>query len=291
MKSRINVLTFTPGVLADHLFSKNHSRSKKTSALHSNISLNRIRHTLQSLSLYILLITGLSACSDAYNSGTIQGLRNGTLHVSTFEAKNGKIGAFAVTPLIAQASQTLGMSFSAAESSIKGYAEFTEFRNGGNNTTQISPGPHVFAAANASGTSVSSFESVTYKNTGNSPAVLMLEAHEHDGTAQGFSYIQLDPGDTFVYKHNHHPAVVVVAVIGGVAVTITVVVVVVDLVDIAITDIANALVPGVRCVFVKNNILPNYCSGQRCPAPTTCTAATTKPYNWSGTEPATCGCI
>ena len=124
------------------------------------------------------------------------------------------------------------------------------------------------------------FGDVTIQNVDNERAVILLEAIDEGGKSLGVSYVHLEPGDTYYYKHNVAPLIIlagalgkkaaVAFIVGGVAVGAGA--------AGAEADASLAAVQINACALARPQVARDYCTGS-CTAPgVVCVETAPAPY-------------
>ncbi len=203
-----------------------------------------------------------------------------------FEAEHGKIDAFVLPALIADASRYLGLSYAEVERTFTG--DYSEAQVEDGQTVPISEGWNLLSVKQDTGSAnVNVFDKIEFRNTGSERAVLVLEGIAADGSSLGFSYIRLEPGSTYLYGHNPWCwKCLVTSRTSGAGIH-----------DPVVAVISARWVKRLRgdlttCQVVRPKLAKNFCTGG-CPTAGTCTATTFigyGPFGTLGRQPNTCAC-
>lgn len=200
--------------------------------------------------------------------------------IKKFQQANGRLGQSAMPLLLAQACLFVNKPYRVLERLVqKGFQKMTLKAGAG---APLKQGMHLLHLTEALGSRPVAFDTVTFKNQGKTPAVLILESCDRTLHSQGFCYVQLEPGATFSYRRNHPAVIIAVLAIGS---GILVFVVVPEVID-ALDDLFG------RCGIAFHELLPDACCGQ-CPNGKPCTGNNPVQYGpkfLNLTQPSACGC-
>ena len=206
--------------------------------------------------------------------------RSGARGIKKYRKANGRLGQSAMPLVLAQASLYVKKPYRVLERLVKKGFRNSALRAG--TSAPLKQGMHLLQLTEAQGSRFVAFDTVTFKNQGKTPAVLILESCDRSLRSQGFSYVQLEPGATFSYRRNHPAVVIAVLAIGSGLLVFVVVPEAIDVLD----DLFG------RCGIAFHELLPDTCCGQ-CPNGKPCTGYNFVPYGpkfLNSTQPSACGC-
>lgn len=203
----------------------------------------------------------------------IDAFRNDPGAVAAFEQRHRDITEYALPPFIAAAAKYTGSTYAVVDALIATppQAHMTPGQ------ISVNPGAHHIVAMLPGGQQGRALGPVTFENSSNQPTALILEVTTVTGQFSGFAYVQLEPGDRFIYDHNSPAAGVVVVVIGGGVIIVW-------------EGVTRLYASRFACHLETKSFYPDYCTGT-CAAGTSCAVNGTRPYGWGGFLQATaCVC-
>jgi len=224
----------------------------------------------------LILVFLLSACElrqqPSLDQKQINAFRSDPGAVADYERQYGDITNYALPPFIAAAAKYTGTTYADVEALIA-KAPQAHTTPG---QVSVGPGAHHIVAMEPGGQQGRALGPVTFENNSNQPTALILEVTTVTGQFSGFSYVQLEPSDRFVYDHNTPAAGVVVVVVGGGVVIVW-------------EGVTRLYESAFTCHLVTKTFYPDYCSGS-CAAGTSCSVNGTRPYGWGGLQATACVC-
>ena len=233
---------------------------------------------------FVLVVVLLSGCRPGLDSRTIRQFRQNPRAVADFEVANGKVGAFVLPALIADASQYLGLSYADVERAFA--ADYSEAQIEDGQTVSISEGWNLLSAKQDIGSAdINVFDEIEFRNTSSVRAVLVIEGMDVDGSSLGFSYIRLEPGSTYRPGLKSVGRLLTAGRLAAGGIGVIVVTIVLK------ADEAVAGVGITTCRVARPTVAKNYCMG-KC-ASGACTATTFigyGPFGVLGKQPNTCAC-
>jgi len=242
--------------------------------------------SIGALALFASILLGCAGNS-GIGENIIKEFRDKKDAIIEFQKERGKIGAFAMPSYIAIASQFLDRPFIEINDIILNSGKGHEVLLGSN--IVLTEGKHILVAQDPRNQNFSAFDAIEFENQGGGRLILMLESFTEFLEPQGFSYIQLEPGATYTFKHNAYAAIVSLAIIGN-PVTATM------LFDEVVLDGGAYIlehVAGWTCQLLPQLVMPDECFGTCTPGTTLCVITVYAPYGpwWAGLAQAgACGC-
>ena len=231
----------------------------------------------------------LSGCAhNDIDTSALNRFRNDNKAIDEFESRNGKIGAYAVPVFAAQAAQYLGVPFRQVEQSL--LVDYKHLDVTANSSISFEDGWYALMIKDADSGQYGAFGKVTFRNTSTAKSVMLIEALGPDGTSLSFQYIQMEPGDTYVFEHNVAPLIILLGGVSAKKAAVAVGMAVMAGLGAKLDDFIEDMGATIdNCKLLNPNWGKDYCKG-KCPPGTSCKTATTKSYWKWGTQAATCGC-